>query len=70
MGKGATLDIEDSLGRTAFSYAIIKNKTKLVQSFLSDKSRLKLDRDQTDMEGRSAVHLVVQPTKAASFENV
>lgn len=70
MHFGATLDIIDSDGRDAMMYAIRSNNTNLVNFLIENKQKLKLTVKLQDKQGKSPVHIVVNPCKFGSFENV
>lgn len=67
MKYGARLDPVDSEGMLVLHHAIKKNNLPLVRYILANSQELT---DQRDSEGRTAVHMCVQPYAFGSFENV
>lgn len=70
--SGAQLNITDSDGRDAMAYAVMGNSKNvvdfLIKNSTSGKSHLKFDNQ--DLEGKTAVHLVVNPCLFGSYENL
>lgn len=68
--RGAKFNVHDSDGRDAMSYAVLNNNLGLVKFLIANGRLGLLVRDVQDYAGRSAAHLVVNPCKFGSYENV
>lgn len=69
MQTGAKLNVPDSDGRDAMSYAVLSNNTALAAFLLKNRKEGQLQVDNRDRGGKNAVHLLVKPCKFGSYEN-
>jgi ankyrin repeat protein len=67
--NGAKLAITDSDGRDLLIHAVITNNTLLVEFLLQNGPTGGLNKDVTDLVGKTAVHYVVNPVPLGSYEN-
>jgi len=65
---GASIDGQDSRGRTPLMVAVCKNNMDAVQYLLSKKPKPKMNIQ--DKSGKTVVHYVVNPLEFGSWENV
>jgi hypothetical protein len=62
--------IADSDGLDIMAYAIMSNNSGLVDFLIQNKNEGNLNTNNADLAGKTACHLVVNPCKYGSFENV
>jgi hypothetical protein len=62
--------VADSDGRDIMAYAIMSNNSGLVDFLIQNKKEGNLNVANADLAGKTASHLVVNPCKYGSFENV
>ena len=66
---GARLDIPDSDGRDAMSYAVMSNNSNLVKFLIQNKDKCHLNINSVDLDQKNAVHYAINPCKFGSYEN-
>ena len=69
MNYNARLDVVDSDGRDAMSYAILHNNMDFAEFLIANKVEGNLKTDLRDVAGKTAAHLVVNPLPFGSYEN-
>lgn len=68
MSFGATLDLIDSRGQDVIMHSIMQNSEDLVKFFINNKVG-DFFKNHKDLEGKNAIHYVVNPHNYGSFEN-
>lgn len=65
--NGSSINEVDCYGRNALYYAIYHNSKKLVKFILQSK---KFDVKYVDLQGKNAIHYIVNPVEFGSYENL
>ena len=69
MSFNGSLETVDSKGRDVMMHSIMQNNIELVKFFISN-STSSFFREHKDLEGKNAIHYIVNPHDFGSFENV